>query len=272
VTIVGRGYPSEAEAQMAAKRWRGYVELGFARVNFPADFGDRAPGGGLADYGRKMLEEQCDQRVLDDKHGTMVFEEVVWPKFVRIGSLGATVGRNMVATIGSINVAAHLDLKVPERHVLAYDLFSASFWQPSEDARFMMLMMALETLIEPLPRTDAVQAHVDALISTTASSKLPESERRSILGTLDWLKEESISQAGRRLARTLGDRHYNDQTPAQFFTDCYAIRSGLVHGRHPQPSVAGRVATLEQFVSNLLSGELLDTVDPDALAQAGPDG
>jgi hypothetical protein len=35
--------------------------------------------------------------------------------------------------------------------------------------------------------------------------------------------------------------------------------------------VDGQVATLEQFVGNLLSAELLDAVDTDAISGAQPD-
>jgi hypothetical protein len=127
--------------------------------------------------------------------------------------------------------------------------------------------MATETLINLQPRTPEVQAHVDNLIALTREADLPANERQSILGTLKWLHDESISQGGRRLARKLGNRLYADESPERFFTSCYSIRSGLAHGHHPRPSVDGRVAALETFVADLLSAELLDTVDIHALAR-----
>jgi hypothetical protein len=270
IAIIGRGYSDEDDAWAAAKRWRGYVERGFARVNFPADFGDRAPAGGFTEYGLEAAEAARGRRVLNDDHAT-VFLEDPWPLFARVGPLELTVGRTKSAVLAAIDTAAKLDLQVPDHHALAYDLFSASFWQPSEDSRFMMLMMALETMLEAEPRSEATQAHIDNLVSLTQSADLPETERSSIVGALDSLREESISQAGRRLASTLGERRYNGRTPMQFFNDCYAIRSGLAHGHSPRPSVDGKVATLEQFVANLLSAELLDTVDPEAISGAQPD-
>src|SRR5215207_4341102 len=66
------------------------------------------------------------------------------------------------------------------REHLAFDLYSASFFQPSADARFLMLMMALETLLDPQPRPQSVQDHVTQLLDWTKGAALPEAERASI--------------------------------------------------------------------------------------------
>lgn len=77
--------------------------------------------------------------------------------------------------------------------------------------------------------------------------------------------DESIGQAGRRLARTLEPRTYQGFAPATFFIRCYEMRSKLVHGHIPRPD-RGEVdllaANLETFVGDLLSGSLLHEV-PD---------
>lgn len=146
---------------------------------------------------------------------------------------------------------------------LAYDLYSASFFQPSADARFVSLMTALETLLVREPRSEAVARHVAVLIDLTKKAGFAEED--SIVGALRDLRRESISQAGSRVALGLGPRLYMDETPSQFFTRCYRLRSQLVHGSYPRPSrdeVDRRAASLETFVADLLSGELLDLV-PD---------
>jgi hypothetical protein len=81
------------------------------------------------------------------------------------------------------------------------------------------------------------------------------------------LRNESINQAGRKLAAKLpAPRFYmkdpaTDKTeaPATFFTNCYGIRSGLAHGnvpRPPQAEVAARAGQLRHFVGDLLSMDL----------------
>jgi hypothetical protein len=101
----------------------------------------------------------------------------------------------------------------------------------------------------------------------TKAAELSADEIRSLTSSLQFLKRESTSGAGRRVARKLGNRTYGDPTkepPAKFFTGCYNLRSSLVHGALPRPTfseVNGRVAGLELMVSDLLSGDLLEAFD-----------
>jgi hypothetical protein len=116
-------------------------------------------------------------------------------------------------------------------------------------------------LIEPAPRSDAVRIHVEQLIARTKEADLPTAEKDSVVGSLRSLMDESISQAGRRLAASLDGRIHMDQTPAEFFRSCYELRSRLVHGYYPRPAVGevnARCAPLELFVGDLLAGELKD--------------
>lgn len=216
--------------------------------------------GVATDQYLKMLAEQHGRPFLNDVQGLMVFECEPWPKFVRaeasgiVGHLGERLPR-------IISAAARIGVAPSDRELLAYDLYSASFSEISADARFAMLMMAVETLIEPAPRESAVVEHVERLIGETRSSALPRHEVSSIVGSLEWLRQESIGQAGRRLAKQLGDRKHMDQRPSKFFTDCYTIRSRLVHGYVPRPprgDVDRRAAALELFAKDLLSIDLLD--------------
>jgi hypothetical protein len=87
------------------------------------------------------------------------------------------------------------------------------------------------------------------------------------VSSLEFLRRESISGAGRRLVRGLGNRVYGNavkEEPTRFFTGCYNLRSNLVHGSHPRPTfsdVNERVAGLEMMVADLLSGDLLTAFD-----------
>ena len=165
------------------------------------------------------------------------------------------VGRDVSRVVSSIEQAAQLDLSVTSSEALAFEIFSASHEAPAESVRFLMLMVAVETLIAPRPRDLEVVAHVDDLIRRTKELELSKAERNSLVGSLKWLRDESINQAGRRLAATLGGRRYAETEPASFFSGV-TVRSGLVHGSHPPPSVEGLVTELESFICDLLSVRL----------------
>jgi hypothetical protein len=161
----------------------------------------------------------------------------------------------------AIQRASEKGAGLDDRGRLAYDLYSASFFQPAVDARFMMLAMALETTIEQNDRSEEVQEEIDALIAAAKDSSLEPRSAASLIGGLKDLKRESVGEAGRRVAAMLGERIYLDRPAVKFFTYCYALRSQLAHGGYPRPSrneVDLAAAQLERFVGDLLGIALLD--------------
>jgi hypothetical protein len=262
LSLFGSGYSSKAGAQAAAERWRDVLHAAFARFAIGADFGERAPGSAFTEYGLRTLEAQLGRRVLNDVHGIMTFACEPQPTFVHQG-MEMTVGHNPALLRRAIDHAASIGLRLTPQQRVAFDLYSASFFIPVADARFLMLMMAVETLITLELRSDKEQRHIATLIDATQESGLEKSAIHSIASTLGWLKYESISQAGRRLAASLGERLYAGEQSVAFFTGCYELRSALVHGKYPRPTrdqVDVRAATLEHFVGHLICGPLLDSV------------
>jgi hypothetical protein len=269
LVLIGRGYATEADARDAGSRWRGFTERALARVNVGANFGDRAPGSFMTpDYLSMLAQQWGVERVLQDEHGLMVFEAEPWPMFA-LSTVTAVVGRPAPRLVKAIEKAKELSGEISDREKTAFELYSSSMFvaPASADARFLMLMMGIETLIEQEPRSEATLALVDRWIREVTESELPSDELTSLLSSLEFLRVESIGRAGRRLVQRLGDRRYGDpekEPPAKFFTRCYELRSRLVHGAHPRPTfneVNGRTAGLETMVSDLLSGELLQRFD-----------
>ncbi|MDX6704214.1 MAG: hypothetical protein QOI48_60 [Solirubrobacteraceae bacterium] len=255
--VEGRDYDTSAEALDAGEHWRGILEKAFAASNLGADFGDRGPTSVLTDVGARVLEVRLGHPVMNDTHGVMAYQCEPRPRFVST-SATLTAGRSGEHLLRAIAEARAAGARLSAQERVAYDLYSASFSVSAADARFVLLMMAVETLLKLLPRADAVRAHVEDLISLTESTDIPQGERASIVGTLRWLFNESISQGGRRLASTLEERTYSGETPGKFFTGCYDLRSKLVHGSYPRPTfeeVNVKAGALECFVRDLLAGE-----------------
>lgn len=266
VILQGSGYGSEDEAEAAGLLWRSRLIRAFATVRIGADFGDRTAQGGFTEAGLQAFAPGV--RALNDVHGLMLFECDPRPVFLGVGPITARVSSPHERLVDAMNNAIANGGLSEERQV-AYDLFAASFGQSSADARFALLMMALGSLIHPAPRPEASRRHVEALIEATDNSGLSKSEINSIEGSLSWLLDESIGQAGRRLARTLEPKRYKDEAPATFFTRCYEMRSQLMHGHHPLPTrdqIGERAAPLEVFVADLLSEQetLGETPAPDS--------
>jgi hypothetical protein len=207
------------------------------------------------------------KRVLHDEHGLMVFESEPPPLhttgYFPIGHINASAER---FTELFNRVIEHPPFLSEKEH-LALELYFSSFFQrPYPDtsgSRFLLLMMAVEALIEPEQRPPAAVKHVEQLIHLTKeATSLSDSERESLLGSLHWLRKQSISRAGRALAaERLGEATYDGMSAPDFFRHCYNLRSRLVHGETPAPTVdetGSAAATLELFVRDLLSTDVIE--------------
>jgi len=260
LVLRGKGYRSHDDALAEGYRWRDTLQAALALLNIGADFGDRLPtGGGLTPDVLEQAAQAASRPVINEKPGLQVFECDPPPLLIRMSATGVAMA-NEERTRSVLLAAAQSEIHFSEVERLAYDLFSTSFFQPSPDARLVTLMMALETLLELESRSREAREHVDELIRQTKATDLPLAERQSIIGSLNLLRNESISQAGRRLSERLGGRTYMGMKPRKFFTEAYDMRSKLTHGTVPRPShteIGKTAASLEVFVGHLLSSSLL---------------
>lgn len=252
--VVGGPYPSEQAARQAGERWRDQLTRALATLNIGADFGDRTAGGGFTQAGLAAFYPLENVTVLNDAHGLMVYEAEGEVRFARVGAASGQA-RSSRERSGEALANKSVASPLPPAARLAYDLYAASFSESNEDARFLLLMMAIETLLEVRRRAgQSLQLVENWLLQ--ACQLPPGPERDSLLGSLRHLSSESISSAGRRLARSLGDATFQNESAETFFRNCYGLRSRLVHGASPRPStgeVGMRAASLEHFVAQLIS-------------------
>ena len=256
LVLAGGGYNSDLEANAAGRAYLDALLYSLAKSRVGVDFGARGPMSNLTHEGRTFLDAELQIRLLNDSIGLMTYETEPQPHFLGVeASLG--IRENAHDLVKEIVDARSAEIAFTDREHLSLSFFNASFFQPEEEGRFVMLVMAVEALLSPAPRTAAALTHVADIIQMTKQSNLPEDEKQSLLGSLNWLKHESIGKTGQRLAASkLGSRMYNDKSPSKFFSACYDLRSRLVHG-HTSLSDSREVSTmaaqLEVFVSDLLT-------------------
>jgi hypothetical protein len=214
-------------------------------------------------------------RFVYDEPGLTLFDDEARPMVV-VRTSSAWAGRAPSALIEAVKRVRQANAALTPLEQTAFELYSSSFAAASTDARFIVLMMAVETLIDPHPRGAAVVTHVDALIDLTRRSGLPQEEIDSLTGSLRSMQKQSISQAGKRLMGVLGAEVFQGLPADKFFTRCYSLRSSLVHGKHPRPSgetIDTHTRDLERLVASLLatpmrdqpaSGEGGSRIDPSA--------
>jgi hypothetical protein len=121
----------------------------FAAVNVGADFSDRTLTGFITDYGLQALVP--GKRAMSDPGNLVTYEcEPEEPLFFLPNPVPSWLSspheRLQEAMANAVAVGG-----LSEENQVAYDLFSSSFGQPAE-ARYALLMMALECLIKPSSR------------------------------------------------------------------------------------------------------------------------
>ena len=200
LVLTGTGYNSGSEAISEGELWRGRLMRAFAALNIAADFGDETRlSGGLTEHGLAAIGR--GRRVLNDPLNLWAYEETSEnPLFVVSNPISefwvSSPHDRLEAALADAIASGGLSR---ERQV-SYSLYAASFGLAPEP-RFAMLMIAFESLITVKPRSDGVQIHVRSMMAATQGSGLPANEIQSILGSLKWLLDQSINQAGRELAR-----------------------------------------------------------------------
>lgn len=274
IALRSAGWPTEKEADTKGAWYAARLDLALVRHRVGVRPEQCVSRSMLAKSVLQMCEAQPDQRVLNDTYGLSVFPSDPPPRFGRIGGtyLSQPNPERFVATFSRL---CSIDLTLASRDRLAIDLFNTSFLQPSSATRVLTLVMAVESLIELLPRPPETLILVDSFIKQAKGDEaLVKSHRDSLLKSLRQLRLESIGSAGRRLAMArLGERKYMKLAAPKFFDHCYSLRSKLVHGTAKQPSdqeVKSAAVAMEEFVAEMITQPFLGL---EAAEQAhAPDG
>jgi len=265
LVLHGSGWISPEDAQSNGRVYADILARTCARLRLGADFGERtARKSWFTKEGLEAISQQAGRIILNDVHGLMVYEQTSHPKLAFASLKGdVVVGLPLEQFLSVFELALSRPRELAEQERAAQLLFNASFFPDSPDARFMLLMMALEALIEQQPRSSAVENIVLGFMTeVNAAADLSKEEKDTLKSGLGYLKKESIRQAGRRLVREkLSSRSYRGITAEEFFENCYGLRSSLAHGDLPLPTrdeVEGAAGQLEVMLSDLLSTDLLD--------------
>ena len=264
-SVSGGPFESQEAARYAGESVRHALLIVAARTRRGFDLGQKTLRSfGISPYGKQMLANMLGtQEVMEDHLGITVYPSDPEPRFVGLNMKG-TVSRpaqsfavDLAQTIGRYRLAS-------KKGEIAADLYALSHFARPALARFLLLVIALEALLEPQPRSAEAQAHVDSLIAATTVSTLSDDEKDSLCSALSTLKKESISRTGRRLAESvLGERVYNFLPPGPFFAKIYKIRSDMVHrGDLDAETVHSLIGEVDRFVADIVSTRIAESQTP----------
>jgi hypothetical protein len=206
-----------------------------------------------------MLQEQYGCPVRNDVHGIDVYEHVENLRFASVDA-NVQVGKHPPNLMGTFQREYLNSRQLTEKQAVASEIYASSFFDVSARSRFITLVTAVEALLEPPARSDEVQTVVAELEATTRRSTIDKPTKESIIGSLEWLRSQSIGEAGRALARRLlPNELFDGQSSSDFFTRCYDFRSQIMHrGTIADKSVdtLHLANVMEEFVNKLLLASL----------------
>ena len=260
--VLGGPYASEGQARDAAEKSKRALLYWAIEQRLGIDFGDGKQRSIVTNEGLEVLQKQYGCPCRNDIHGIDVYEHVENLKFVSF-NVKETVGKFPLKLIDTFKREYLNSRRLTEKQVLSSEIYASSFFDVSARSRFVTLVTAVEALLEPLERSDEVQALVAELKAMTLRSKrskIDEPTRESIIGSLERLRHQSISQAGRTFAdRLIPNDLFDGQSSADFFTRCYEWRSQIVHRGKIEDELVDMwhlANVMESFVARLLLAAL----------------
>ena len=253
--VLGGPFASEDQAKDSAEKTKRALLYWAIEQRLGIDFGDRKQRSMATNVYLAMLEKQHGHPFRNDIHGIDVYEHVETLKFVSV--IGkATVGKYPPRLIDTFQREYLSSRQLTEKEVLASEIYASSFFDVSARSRFITLVTAVEALLERPKRSDVVEELVEEFKAKTQLPNIDEQTKKSITGSLEDLKRESITQAGRTLAgRLIPNELFDGQSSADFFTRCYKLRGQILHRGKVEDGLVDMLHlanVMESFVARLL--------------------
>ena len=251
--IEGTEFPNEEKAFQEGKRIQNallwYGTKNRVGVNFKKN-----KSGGFTNYAKELLNQKFKVKILDDIFGLMAYSEDDEPVLFMSISAEGKASRSIENFLESFQQG--LNIQLSEKEKLSFELFNSSFFELSVRAKFLTLIIAIESLIVTKQRSCEIVSYITALIEQTKKSRLSKNNINILTNGLGKQKIESISSEGKNLIKKyLKSKEYNNKNAVDFFNYCYEIRSNLVHNGNPEIDDNGfNVVTneLSEMVSDLL--------------------
>lgn len=228
--LISGGYSSEEEAFFFGEQIKESVLCYGTKFRVGVDVGKDKTTGFIGKIVKDEVLRTHGVRIIDDIHGISVYDE---EHPVSCGSVSGAIlinARDKTFFLDEVCKLMSSRKTINAKTRLAMELLTASFFESSPRSRFLTLILAAEALLEPDERTDKVKLFVDELKGYTEASYISTEEKASILGTLNLLYKDSISQSLKKMAALyLGEIQFDNLSASKFISNCYDARSKLVH-------------------------------------------
>lgn len=235
-----------ARAQLA-------VLIAGTRLRVGVDLGKDAPKTILMMAGLEMIRMANDLPegtvVLNDFLGLTLVDARKPSVFARMEGGQVIIGTPIERFVDAFVEGFLLTEALSERSQLALELFSASRFEASLRARFLILISAIESITLREDRSGDAQEVLFAMKNLLNSANINEIDKSQIAGTLHDLRRRSITSSSRLLVE-----RFCGKERSGLFGKCYQARSQLVHSGRTDFDLGAHLHQLEELVSETIMG------------------
>jgi hypothetical protein len=263
--LCGEPYATIEEAFQAGRAAR-LTLIEFAiHQRFAVAVGAPEPPGGVKEFCESAVVDKDGTAHLDGIHGLAVYDASRPTKFWYGNDVNLLLGRSEDRLRQEVG-RHYPPLQLTEKQEIAYELFAASQFEVSQRSRFLSLMLAVESLLEPRALAPEAQQFLELLLAQIAKSSLTDHDKKSMKDKIKFAAQESIRQCAKRLTvQLLGKKIYLEKEAGAFFLWLYDVRSELVHNGKISKK-GGDLPTIlndvEQFVADLLDASIAKLPNP----------
>lgn len=262
----GGPYPTPQEALESANRAREGLLTWALLQQIGIDLGQMRPKSVLTNYGKEFFEKQLGMPIRQAKFGVDVFPHQEGLRFLRFDMKGS-IGKSSENFRNHLSTAFTGPSVLTNKQALAAEIYCLSFFDISPRSRFVTIVSGVEALLEPALRQPEAQELVSRMKEMVGRSQLAGATKDSMVGSLQYMNRESIRNTGKKAATTLlADRQYLGKAAPQFFSDCYDIRSQILHSGSPENAALDILSVAnacQRFLRDLLVTSSMLRTEPE---------
>ncbi|HEY9268202.1 MAG TPA: hypothetical protein VIO39_01965 [Methylotenera sp.] len=256
--VTGNGFSTFEEAQVIAEKVKQILLVWSVKYRHGIDLGDGRQRNSFTKAGLAFLEMEHGCPIKNDIHGIDVFEHVENLKFIHV-DMQAAMQKHPESLVKIFHDEINVERSITPKQELACELYASSWFDVSYRSRFITLVTAIEALIEQHEHTSEVTEWVRSAKNSLTLLSLPDEVTASVRGSLERLRYQSISLAGRELVKCLlPSTQFQGMDAEKFFKKCYTLRSEILHNGAPPQDIDMLQAAneAEEFVAKLLLSSL----------------
>lgn len=265
VVVDSSAFIDRATAELAAARLEAALLKTSVQIGYGFALSHRIPPSVITEHGfRHFLPDGI--RGFKDDLGVTVYEAPPATVFLHMSEMNVSVSAAAENFRQALQNAVGTVAAIEDRLRTAYELFSSSRFENSSRARFLLLVMAVEAMIDRADRPDNEATFVARLIELVDGEPFSDQAKAALAAGLRELKRKSIgASASAQIAKEVSAE------AAAAFKKMYGLRSRLVHGGKPvAPSDLNDASNkLEPIVKAMLSRRLAPE-SPTVAAPRGP--